>query len=162
MTDEKLLEWLVSKYGEELYNYILVRLDNNKHLAEEALSKTYLVLLEKKGKYDRSSAVSYMYAVAKRTAKAVLREWRRRGVTEAPLEEDDAPVIDEYFGSDQKDSLDDFLSTLTDFERDVRRLYFLEKLSLHETADRLGVTYYRVRTTAKEIREKALDFVNKL
>ena len=162
MFDEMEFEKLVETHGSALYRYCLVGLNFDNHLADEVYNDCLLLLFEKWDKVDRSKGIrTWLYRSADNLIRRVLKRKGRDNkrfsslddLTEAQLDS----VTDEYFSvkTIPPDSLGRIIKSLPLELREPFRLRFVEKLSLQETAQRMGMAYSTLRLRLAKAEELA-------
>jgi RNA polymerase sigma factor (sigma-70 family) len=133
--DEAAFREVARRYGGLVYGACLHHL-SRPELAEDAAQAVFLTLARKAGRVRiKTSLVPWLYEVAKRECRGVLRAERRRSSREMPLDEAiPAPTdhVDEaLFGA---------LDALTGPEREVIVLRFVQGLSLAEVGKTQGIS----------------------
>jgi len=153
--DSDAIAAVISQYQHRLYRY-LVRLVAEPAAAEDLFQNTWLVVMEKIGRYDaRRSFEPWLFTVARNQAIDFLR--RRRGETLDTADECGVSRAERLpsAGPDALEQLLDFersamvaasLAGLTAIHREVLTLRFEEGMKLEEIAEVLGIPLPTVKS----------------
>ena len=152
MFDEMEFEKLVELHGSALYRYCLVEASFDVHLADEVYNDSLIILFEKWDSLDKEKGIrTWLYRTAdnlicrakRKKAKEMKKLSSFEDLTEAAL----GGKEDEYFALDTipENSLDQIIKALPPELREAFKLRFLEKLSISEVAERVGLSYTALR-----------------
>lgn len=172
MKDKIDFEETLSKYGGEIYRYCFYKSGTDKDVADDAYSDFLFVMYKKWDKLRHGNELrAYMYRVAENCVKAELRKKKTRSFRtpslDAALAEGtmlEEEYFDRYFESDtpEEEYIDRLEGTLSDGEREMFRLRYVEKLPLLEVAERLGTPYATVRYRALKLEDKLKKEIEKI
>ena len=151
MVDLLKYENLVKTYTAPIYYYCYCKLSFNGPLAEETVSDVMRILFEKWDKLDVDDNIKvWLYRVADGCIKNNSRKYNRYYKKTASLEEqienrvfDNTLHYDEYFSSDfsEEEYICRILASLPDEYKEIFRVRYIEKKTIKETADTVGLSY---------------------
>lgn len=152
MFDELIFEKLVELHGSALYRYCLVGTSFDVHLADEVYNDSLVILFEKWDSLDKKKGIrTWLYRTAdhlilrarRKKAKQLKKLSSFEDLTEAEL----GGKTDEYFALSTipENSVDRIMEALPQELREAFKLRFLEKLSIREVAERVGLSYTALR-----------------
>ena len=148
MTAER--EALYAEYAGKVRGYVFGKL-SNKADAEDLVSEVFLKVCEKYPAFDaeRASVSTWIYAI---TRNAVIDYFRTHRIcAELPEDLPDAAgVDDDLLRGESLRALGEALNRLDDRSRALIVLRYYKRLTLKDTADRLGVSYAYVKVLHKE------------
>jgi RNA polymerase sigma-70 factor, ECF subfamily len=146
--DEKAVAELYERHVQAIYRYVIVRV-NDHQVAEDITADVFLRAVEGLGTYEYRGAPfsAWLYRIARDRVVDYYRQQGRQNAGEIPetlacsLPEPDARVVQEM----EQQQLRDCLQKLTEDQRMVVLLRFIERQSADEIARRLGKTAGAVR-----------------
>ena len=169
MFDESEYERIVREYAKALYRYCLAR-THDKELAEETLNDVFEVLFVKWDSLNVGDNIrAYLYRVADNCIKHNLQKKKRYyEKTESFVELvekgilTDKYVEDDYFGSpDMTESRITQIHEALDEESKLLFKYrYIEKLTLNEVSQKLGVPYSTLRYRLFKLEEQIKNIVS--
>lgn len=142
-------EALYREYREKVSGYISSRLRNPKD-AEDVVSEVFLKVYEKYHTFDagRASVSTWIYTITKNTVADYLR--RDRTYTELPDDlSDEENLCDGILREESLKELAGALAALDERARALIVFRYYRRMSLKETAERLGVSYAYVKVLHK-------------
>jgi RNA polymerase sigma-70 factor (ECF subfamily) len=148
--DEDTLTAIFDQFAPVIYRYAL-RLCHDPALADNIVGDAFAQLLEQfaTGKGPRSDPRLYLYQIAYRSIVKYLRDSQPN-----PLAEPVVSASDQSQPQDDKEALISALNNeLTEDQRHVVILYFLEDFNFKETATVLGKNVGEIRASLKDIRK---------
>ena len=164
-------ESIVAKASAPLYKYCYCQLQYNKELAEETLNDVFCVLYKKWDSLDRGDKLmGWLYHVADLELKQTKR---RHNAYYNHIEQLDDNVkqkfynigyTDEYFLTNdlnEKEYIQQIEDSLSDDFKVIFRYRFIEKHTLMETSQHLGVPYsslrFKIEKIEKTVRRKIAE-----
>ncbi len=169
----KEFERLYENYHHMLFNYLFYMV-RSREVAEELVQEVYIKVLNSYDQYEgRSSEKTWLYSVAKhvgidwiRKQSRKKRKWEGQEIewSERDFEiKDFAPLPEEILvQKDEMQHIYNCLSKCTESQQQVILLRYIESLSISETAEVLGWTESKVKTTQhraiKSLKKYAEDF----
>ncbi len=168
--DKRAFAALYRAYVDKIYRYCYYRVDSNAEIAEDLTSEVFTRLVESLPTYEDRSAplLVWLYRVAHARVVDYYRRSKHTNQTEdidkVELGADfdlDAPLVFEY----RSEQLAEALKTLTDGQRQVVILRFIEGYNLESTARLLGKTvdaikamqYRALQALAQALRRQGYD-----
>jgi len=171
MDDRTVIEYLVRKYGAELYRYCLYGVGGDRKMAEDVLGEVWLVVVRKAAKLRFGKDIkTYLLRVADNCIKRAKKADAEKRCHERSLEEwaersgDKLAEYDEYFSDPRGD--DELLEALaTRFSEEDRSLFvmrFIEKKTYAEISEKTGTPISTVAFRISKMKEYAKTIINKL
>jgi len=168
--DKRAFAALYRAYVDKIYRYIYYRVDNNADVAEDLTSEVFTRLVESLPTYEDRTVplLVWLYRVAHARVVDYYRRSKHASKTddietlELGADSDlDAPLVSEY----QSLQIQEAMLTLTDGQRQVVILGFIEGYNLETTARLLGKTvdaikamqYRALQTLAQALRRQGYD-----
>ncbi len=145
MTEEQKTD-LYRVYYPKVFGYVRGKV-NDTVLAEDVAANVFLKVYEKLDRFDekKASVSTWIYTITSNTLTDYYRT--RRVIDEIPETVDDGSSIeDDICSAETLETLADALESLPERERDLIVLRYYKKLTLKETAERLGISYAYVKT----------------
>ena len=144
MTQEQKTE-LYEQYHGKVYGFLLGKI-NNVHEAEDLCSDVFLKVYEKLDTFDetKSSLSTWIFTIARNT---LTDYYRLRHVHEELTDDvpEDSGVEDEVCKQEMLETLASALEKLDAKQRDVIVLHYYSGLTLHQVAERMGLSYSYVK-----------------
>lgn len=160
--DRDAFEAIVRRY-ERLVMGVALRQVGDRHRAEDVFQATFLVLAEQAERIRRpESLASWLHGTARRIGLSALKDSRRHSamshVTSEPTTDPDGQVLAEMQRAFEQQTFDEELANLPDSLRLPLVLHYLEGLTAHEVAQRLGLSTDavegRLKKGRKELRQR--------
>ncbi|MBT2214300.1 RNA polymerase sigma factor SigX [Virgibacillus dakarensis] len=148
---------LYDRYHQDLYQFIFYMV-KNKETAEDLIQEVYLKILKSLGTYNGdSSEKTWIFAIARHTTIDYFRSQKRKRnriseffdwYGQGHLLEDEEPLPDELVVlNDEMQAIYRCLDKCTIDQRSVLLLRYINQFSIQDTADILGFSISKVRTT---------------
>ena len=161
-----LLQECYNEYRIRLFNYCLSRLDGSREAADDCVQETFIVFYNKLldgEEFENPRAFLY------RTADNFVKRQKQKDATETrhqvPLETavDIGVTDDDYFEKlgliDYEECAKILLNLLTDEEKQIYDLRYIQKFSVDALADRLGISRPAASMRLMRLRNKIKDMV---
>lgn len=153
MVDDHAFEALVMQHAEALYRYCFLRVSCDGPLADEVYNDVLFILYRKWDSLKKEKGIrTWLYKTANHCSARALRKKMRRESRTVSMEEylqegSERAAEDVYF--DSKEPPQAYFPRLEQAlpreYREIFRLRFLQKLSLMEVAERVGLSYSTLR-----------------
>lgn len=162
--DKNAINYLVSTYGERIYNLAL-RLLRNREDAEDVLQETFLTVIQKLDTFDgRSNFFTWIYRIATNVSLMKLRK-KKQIFAELP----DNPEMDNWYeervfvdwsqdpslniqNKEVRNIINKAISKLSEIYRAVFVLRDIEQLSIRDTSKILDITEENVKIRLRRAR----------
>lgn len=156
--DEQWHDALLNKHGEKVKRMLTRRLNGDHHIADELTQETFTLAWEKRREIH-DDAVGWLFVTARNLMLNHLKSVRRHPTDE--LTDISVPIRYAQAPADANDHLDLYLalSGLTDPEREVLRLKYLEDLSDHQIGEVLKISPDAVRQRLTRARKHARELL---
>jgi RNA polymerase sigma factor (sigma-70 family) len=160
--DREAFAAIVRRY-ERLVMGVALRQVGDRHRAEDVFQATFLVLAEQAERIRRpESLASWLHGTTRRIGLSALKDSRRHSamshVTSEPTTDPDGQVLVEMQRAFEQQTFDEELANLPDSLRLPLVLHYLEGLTAHEVAQRLGLSTDtvegRLKKGRKELRQR--------
>ena len=161
-----MLQQCYSEYRIKLFNYCLSRLDGSREAADDCVQETFIVFYNKLldgEEFENPRAFLY------RTADNFVRRQKQKDATEAkrqvPLESaaDVGITDDEYTARlnliDYEECAKILLNLLTDEEKQIYELRYVQKTGVEKIAETLGISRPAASMRLMRLRSKITDMV---
>lgn len=167
--DESVFHRIYEEYHQDVYRF-LIYLTKDRALSEDLLHEVYVRVLKSYGSFQgRSSERTWLFSIAKNVAfdhfrKATVRKKRTDDSYDWEIAQpaDRGPTPEEAaLHEDEMSRLFGVLDACTDDQRIVLIMRYLQELSIAETADVLGWTEAKVKTTQHRAVRKARELLEK-
>ncbi len=159
------LQECYNEYRIKLFNYCLSRLDGSREAADDCVQETFIVFYNKLldgEEFENPRAFLY------RTADNFVKRQKQKNAVESkrsiPLEDaTDIGVTDEY--TEKLDLIDYekcakiLLNLLTDEEKQIYDLRYIQKIGVEDLADKLGISRAAASMRLMRLRNKIKDMV---
>lgn len=163
---DTMLQQCYSEYRIKLFNYCLSRLDGSREAADDCVQETFIVFYNKLldgEEFENPRAFLY------RTADNFVRRQKQKDATEAkrqvPLESaaDVGITDDEYTARlnliDYEECAKILLNLLTDEEKQIYELRYVQKTGVEKIAETLGISRPAASMRLMRLRSKITDMV---
>ncbi|EMR07435.1 RNA polymerase sigma factor sigX [Bhargavaea cecembensis DSE10] len=167
--DESVFHRIYEEYHQDVYRF-LIYLTKDRTLSEDLLHEVYVRVLKSFGSFQgKSSERTWLFSIARNVA---FDHFRRASVrrkrtdesydweTEQPADRGPTPEEAAVHG-DEMVRLFGVLDACTEDQRMVLIMRFLQELSIAETAEVLGWTEAKVKTTQHRAVKKARELLEK-
>lgn len=161
-----LLQECYNEYRIRLFNYCLSRLDGSREAADDCVQETFVVFYDKLLDGEEfENPRAFLYRTADNFVK---REKRKEAVElrrEVPLESVSHIGVedDEYAcrldGIDLEECAERLISLLSDEEKELYALRYMQKIGVEEIAERLGISRPAASMRLVRLRNKIKDMV---
>ncbi len=160
-----LLQECYDQYRIRLFNYCLSRLDGSREAADDCVQETFIVFYNKLldgEEFENPRAFLY------RTADNFVKRQKQKDAVELkrsiPLDEAaDVGVTDEYLSRldliDYEEIAKILLNLLTDEEKQIYDLRYIQRIGVEEIAERLGISRPAASMRLMRLRNKIKDMV---
>ncbi len=161
-----LLQECYNEYRIRLFNYCLSRLDSSREAADDCVQETFIVFYNKLldgEEFENPRAFLY------RTADNFVKRQKQKDATETrhqvPLETaaDIGVTDDEYFEKlgliDYEECAKILLKLLTDEEKQIYDLRYIQRIAVEDIAERLGISRPAASMRLMRLRNKIKDMV---
>ncbi|MBN1523891.1 MAG: RNA polymerase sigma factor [Spirochaetales bacterium] len=164
--DNGVLEQVFHEYNERLFNYLVIKVNGDTHLAEELLSDTFHSIIVSAPKLkDSKRLYSWMLTIADRRFMDMLRKKyrRRKHETEAELEQaaGNVHIEKEYEENEKVIMMQTAMEQLKPVYREILTFKYFDNLPQTEIAKKTGKTessveslLFRARNALKKQLEK--------
>ncbi len=161
MTDLTKYEEIVRKYTKQIYKYCYYNLNYNEYLTDEAVNDVMRILFERWDTLDVDYNIrAWLYRVADNCIKHSLSRYARyyshidsldESIKEGKL--NGAKYYDEYFKDDSAEDeyMDKIISSLPDEYKEIFKMRYIEKRTIQETSEILGIPYASLYLRLKKI-----------
>lgn len=164
---------IVNQYKKPLFKYCFYRLMNNTTLAQETLDDVFYVLYKKWDNLDLNGNIrAYLYRVADNCIKHNLTRFNRYYKNNESLEEavenrksDIAYYIDDYFNDSAFDEtiyIEKIKQLLPEEYQKIFVYRYIEKRTLTETANLIGISYSSLRLRITKIDAMIRDVIKNI
>ena len=162
---DALLQECYDQYRIRLFNYCLSRLDGSREAADDCVQETFIVFYNKLldgEEFENPRAFLY------RTADNFVKRQKQKDAVELkrsiPLNEAaDVGVTDEYLSRfdliDYEEIAKILLNLLTDEEKQIYDLRYIQKICVEEISDKLGISRTATSKRLMRLRNKIKDMV---
>ena len=160
-----LLQECYDQYRIRLFNYCLSRLDGSREAADDCVQETFIVFYNKLLNGEEfGNPRAFLY----RTADNFVKRQKQKNATESqrqvPLETAaDIGVTDEYIERldliDYEGCAKILLNLLSDEEKQIYNLRYIQKIGVEEIADKLGISRPAASMRLMRLRNKIKDMV---
>ncbi len=161
-----LLQECYNEYRIKLFNYCLSRLDGSREAADDCVQEAFIVFYNKLldgEEFENPRAFLY------RTADNFVKRQKQKAASElkhrVPLEEAaDIGITDDEYNErldliDYEECAKILLNLLTDEEKQIYDLRYIQKIGVEEIAERLGVSRPAASMRLMRLRNKIKDMV---
>lgn len=160
-----LLQECYNEYRIRLFNYCLSRLDGSREAADDCVQETFIVFYNKLldgEEFENPRAFLY------RTADNFVKRQKQKDAVESkrsiPLEDaTDVGVTDEYLSRldliDYEECAKILINLLTDEEKQIYGLRYIQKIGVEEISERLGISRPAASMRLMRLRNKIKDMV---
>ena len=160
-----LLQECYNEYRIRLFNYCLSRLDGSREAADDCVQETFIVFYNKLldgEEFENSRAFLY------RTADNFVKRQKQKDAVEMkrsiPLEDAaEVGVTDEYLSRldliDYEECAKILLNLLTDEEKQIYNLRYIQRIGVDDLADKLGISRPATSMRVMRLRNKTKDMV---
>ena len=160
-----LLQECYDQYRIRLFNYCLSRLNGSREAADDCVQETFIVFYNKLldgEEFENPRAFLY------RTADNFVKRQKQKDAVELkrsiPLDEAaDVGVTDEYLSRldliDYEEIAKILLNLLTDEEKQIYDLRYIQKIGVEEISDKLGISRPAASMRLMRLRNKIKDMV---
>ncbi len=160
-----LLQECYKEYRIRLFNYCLSRLDGSREAADDCVQETFIVLYNKLidgEEFENPRAFLY------RTADNFVKREKQKSAVDSkrsiPLEDaENIGVTDEYLSRldliDYEECAKILLKLLTDEEKQIYDLRYIQRIGVEALADRLGISRPAASMRLMRLRNKIKDMV---
>lgn len=150
------VEELYTQYGPMVLRRCRALL-RDEEAALDAMQDTFVQVLKKEKELHGGAPSSLLYTIATNICLNAMRKQKR-----APLPTDDE-ILQQFAGSDDPEKkaltahfLDRLFRTEKESTRTIAVLHYVDRLTLEETADRVGLSVSGVRKRLRSLRSKGL------
>lgn len=162
---DALLQECYIQYRIKLFNYCLSRLDGSREEADDCVQETFIVFYNKLldgEEFENPRAFFY------RTADNFVKRQKQKDAVESkrsiPLDDAaDIGVSDEYISRldliDYEECAKILINLLTDEEKQMYDLRYIQKIGVEEIADKLGISRPAASMRLMRLRNKVKDMV---
>ena len=162
---DTLLQQCYSDYRIKLFNYCLSRLDGSREAADDCVQETFIVFYNKLldgEEFENPRAFLY------RTADNYVKRQKQKEAIELkrniPLDDAaDIGVTDEYLSRldliDYEEIAKILLNLLTDEEKQIYDLRYIQKISVEDISERLGISRPAASMRLMRLRNKIKEMV---
>lgn len=160
-----LLQECYDQYRIKLFNYCLSRLDGSREAADDCVQETFIVFYNKLLEGEEfENPRAFLY----RTADNFVRRQKQNDAVESkrsiPLEDAaEVGVTDEYLSRldliDYEEIAKILLNLLTDEEKQIYDLRYMQKIGVEEISERLGISRPAASMRLMRLRNKIKDMV---
>ncbi len=162
---DTLLQQCYSDYRIKLFNYCLSRLDGSREAADDCVQETFIVFYNKLldgEEFENPRAFLY------RTADNFVKRQKQKDAVELkrsiPLDDAaDVGVTDEYLSRldliDYEECAKNLLKLLTDEEKQIYDLRYIQKQGVEDISERLGISRPAASMRLMRLRSKITDMV---
>ncbi len=170
MVDDRTFEALVMQHSEALYRYCFLRVSCDAPLADEVFNDVLLTLYRKWDSLDKDKGIrTWLYKTANHcSARALRKKMRResRTLSWEDLREQgmETGMEDVYFDQNlpPQSYYPRLEQALPEEYREIFRLRFLQKLTLEEVAQRVGLAYSTLRLRLMKIEKLVRQEVERI
>ncbi len=160
-----LLQECYNEYRIKLFNYCLSRLDGSREAADDCVQETFIVFYNKLldgEEFENPRAFLY------RTADNFVKRQKQKDAVESkrsiPLEDAaEVGVTDEYLSRlnliDYEECAKILLNLLTDEEKQIYDLRYIQRIGVEEISDKLGISRPAASMRLMRLRNKIKDMV---
>ena len=162
---DALLQECYNEYRIRLFNYCLSRLDGSREAADDCVQETFIVFYNRLlGGEEFENPRAFLY----RTADNFVKRQKQKDAVESkrsmPLETAaDIGVTDEYTEKldliDYEECAKILLRLLTDEEKQIYDLRYIQKIGVEEIAEKLGISRPAASMRLMRLRNKIKDMV---
>lgn len=154
--DKEAFGRLYQTYVDKIYRFVFFRVGQRKEVAEDLVSDVFLKAWERLETFKEGSFQAWLYMIARNRVIDYYRSARPRGVLDETIR-DDANTEEEVLKGLEIEQVKDALSQLTEEQREVIVLKFIEDVSHNEIATILGKRPDAVRAlSSRAIKELRL------
>ena len=162
---DALLQECYDQYRIRLFNYCLSRLDGSREAADDCVQETFIVFYNKLldgEEFENPRAFLY------RTADNFVKRQKQKDAVESkrsvPLEDaENIGVTDEYLSRldliDYEECAKILLNLLTDEEKQIYDLRYIQKIGVEEISGKLGISRPAASMRLMRLRNKIKDMV---
>lgn len=160
----KLFEECYHEYRVKLFNYCLARLSGNREEADDCVQETFTLFYKKlKSGEEFGHPRAFLY----RTADNFVNRQREKAAKElkrnVPIDEVEIGTETEFFRRLEEIDFDAFakelLSLLSEKEKEIYSLRYIEKMSVEEMAEKSGVSRPAMSMKLMRLRNKIKEIV---
>ncbi len=163
---DALLQECYDQYRIKLFNYCLSRLDGSREAADDCVQETFIVFYNKLldgEEFENPRAFLY------RTADNFVKRQKQKDAVESkrsiPLEDaENIDVTDEYLSRldliDYDECAKILLNLLTDEEKQIYDLRYIQKIGVEEISDKLGISRPAASMRLMRLRNKIKEMVH--
>ena len=163
---DALLQECYNQYRIKLFNYCLSRLDGSREAADDCVQEAFIVFYDKLLEGEQfENPRAFLY----RTADNFVKRQKQKAASElrhqVPLETaSDIGVSDKEYSElldliDYEECAKILLNLLTDEEKQIYGLRYIQKIGVEEIAERLGVSRPAASMRLMRLRNKIKDMV---
>ncbi|WLR53148.1 RNA polymerase sigma factor SigX [Bacillus tianshenii] len=151
----ELFQQIYERYHQDLFRFIFYMVKNREQ-TEDLVQEVYIKVLKSYDRFEgKSSEKTWLFSIAKHVTIDWFRKQKRRNIADGMDDElihamidDDSPLPEEIAVLNEEiQQVYACLKTCTDDQRMVIVLRFLQSFSIAETAEVLGWTESKVKTT---------------
>ena len=161
-----LLQECYNEYRVRLFNYCLSRLDGSREAADDCVQEAFIVLYNKLlngEEFENPRAFLYRTAdnFVKRQKKKAASELRRQVPLEtaADIGVSDTEYFEKLESLDYEEYAKTLLNLLNDEEKQLYDLRYIQKISVENIAEKLGLTRSAASMRLTRLRNKIKDMV---
>ncbi len=161
-----LLQECYKEHRVKLFNYCLSRLDGSREAADDCVQEAFIVLYKKLlGGEEFDNPRAFLYRTAdnfvKRQKKKSASELRRNVPLEtaADIGVSDSEYLEKLDTLDYEEYAKTLLNLLTDEEKQLYDLRYIQKISVENIAEKLGITRSAASMRLTRLRNKIKDMV---
>ena len=152
---------IFKKYNELIYRYIYIRVNFNKAIAEDISQEVFLRVLKSIDSFDvsKSSLKNWIFTIARNLVIDFYRRKKPEPLSERALENNQPEDTDNEERILYREILEE-LSNLTEDEKDLITLYYIEDFSIDEISKIIGKKYTATKVSIYRALDKLKQRIN--